>query len=693
MTEQELYHKIKESAQRETVPASLDPEQIVKRLNHSQKIHPVSHFSVKSAVSAAAVLLLCTALYATAWRTGQFISDQNESVIENNMVNNPKENLPYAKGTSEDTEAVEEYVAEPKKDAGTLYKVAKSYQEVYDVVQAAYEGQSKYESSLDYNGNAWTEGIKERSAEDSVSNNVMAKAEQSAQKLPYSTTNLQMQDVDESDHIKTDGRYIYTVSGSKLKIVDTADEKIMSVGYIAPDLNASDSILEFYVDQKKLFLLVQSYDTALEETKYQADDESGMIMLEGCDKIRSLDTNASTILYTYDISDPAHPKLAETTEQDGYYYSSRKIGDIIYLFTQQGIKADDYNGFVPCIEGQKIPYGNIYISEEGRDGFLISSVNVNDAGKIMDKVMLVHNSVNIYVSRDAIYLYHCNYKSSEALTEIAKFSIQDGEINAVNAASVKGEINDTFAINAYQDTLRVLTTVYDGSGNTENHLYLLDDDLKLLGSLDGIARGEEIYAARYFGNTAYFITYKNTDPLFAVDLTDASHPVMLGELKITGFSEYLHFWGKDKLLGIGYETNPDSGERQGLKLVMFDISNPADLKVIDSMVLKGSTYSPALYQYKCALANPDQNLIGFVAEHSVGEMDYYASYDVYSFVDGHFVSRLSEKMQEFQNISYDLVRGVYIGDVFYVVSPLEIISYRISDGFERLEHLDLEEKD
>ena len=184
--------------------------------------------------------------------------------------------------------------------------------------------------------------------------------------------------------------------------------------------------------------------------------------------------------------------------------------------------------------------------------------------------MILHNHAKIYVGPDSLYLYEWDYVNENSVTQIAKFEIENGTINAVNASSVQGEIYDTFAINEYEHTLRVLTTSYDTNGTPSNNLYLLDKDLLLTGTLHNIAPGEEIYAARYFGNTAYFITYENTDPLFAADLSDPDNPVLLGQLEITGFSEYLHFWGKDKLLGIGYETDPETGNRKGLKLVMFD---------------------------------------------------------------------------------------------------------------------------
>ena len=135
------------------------------------------------------------------------------------------------------------------------------------------------------------------------------------------------------------------------------------------------------------------------------------------------------------------------------------------------------------------------------------------------------------------------------------------------------------------------------SGQEKNNLYILEEDLSLAGCIEGMAPGESIYSARFMGDTGYFVTYRNTDPLFSVDLSDPYQPRVIGELKVTGFSEYLHFWGDDQLLGIGYETDPETGRTQGLKLSMFDISDPANMKEVNKYVLEDFSYSPAPVSY------------------------------------------------------------------------------------------------
>ena len=135
--------------------------------------------------------------------------------------------------------------------------------------------------------------------------------------------------------------------------------------------------------------------------------------------------------------------------------------------------------------------------------------------------------------------------------------------------------------------------------------------MKGSGIIEDLAFGESIQSARFLGDTGYFVTYKQVDPLFSVDLKDPENPKVIGELKVTGFSEYLHFYGENKLLGIGQETDPDTGELRGIKLSMFDISNPADVKEVDKIVLKDiDIYSPQ-DNYRSVMIDADENIIGF----------------------------------------------------------------------------------
>ena len=715
MTDNELLNKIRQSAEDVDIPDSITPERISAKLKHTKT--PASHFrfAPAKAISAAAVFLFMGILSGITWNAVYHPS--NDALQESGISSNADETADKADENSIPSQ--KDSTAEPKKNAGTLYTIAKSYDQIYDVLNSSnnyldgeyYVSYDIDEATADgYDADVATaENYDADTATAGTSNGVMEFAAEDrgeeAQKLSdkesFSTTNLQTEGVDESDLIKTDGSYIYTVKDEHIFITDTANGNLKQITSLHPDLNAADSILELYVDNDALLLLVQHYDTSLEEsstgyytdtTESSAKKESGFLPLEDATAKSYVETAYSTVLYVYDIKDLASPVLQGTTTQDGYYYTSRKIGDIVYLFTQKSFsygavyqkESSVEGGFIPCINNTKIAYDHIYLPEEGRSGLICSSVNIKNPKEVIDDIMVIYDYADIYVGNDSIYLYQSKYLNDETLTEIAKFQIDEGNINAVNATSVKGSVYDTFAIQEYQNNLRILTTSYDNDGNSSNQLYLLDKDLQLTGSLEDISEGEEIYAARYFENTAYFITYRNTDPLFAVDLSDPTNPTLLGELKITGFSEYLHFWGKDHLLGIGYETNPDNGRFLGLKLVMFDISDPVNLKSVDSLVLDNYQYSPALYDYKCVLADSHQNLIGFATETDYSDADY----NIYAWEKDHFVKKLTTPLSD--AISSDSVRGIYIGDKFYIAAPNEITSFDMSNDFQEISHITLQ---
>lgn len=238
----------------------------------------------------------------------------------------------------------------------------------------------------------------------------------------------------------------------------------------------------------------------------------------------------------------------------------------------------------------------------------------------------------------------------------------------------------------YQGNLRLVTTLSRQNGKSTNSLLILDSDLNKLGSIKNLAPDEQIYSARFLGDTGYFVTFRNMDPLFSVDLSDPSNPRVLGELKITGFSEYLHFFTDNLLLGIGKEINPDTQNFEGLKLSMFDISNPSDVKEVNKIVEQSYQSTPAFTEHKSVLISSSKNLTGFAVErYDYNTRQWSLAYVVYSY----------DKEQGFEKVmeceldddeDYSMIRGIYIGDYLYIVSSSQILSYHLG-SFERVGQL------
>ena len=411
-----------------------------------------------------------------------------------------------------------EEIRNPKQNAGSLYTIAKDYGEVYDVFEE--RGMLKYEYDMGDGGMEESlTGVAE-SDQAPVKDLTVRKLAADAAK-EYSRTNLQTEGVDESDFVKTDGEFIYVVKGNSVIIVDARGDKPVRRGEIVlQDEGASDDVLEMYVDGDVLNIIVQREVTELERDS----DEIGNNEAED---VYHFAADVVTEIMTYDIRDRAKPVLKGNMRQDGYYQSSRKIGNIIYLFTGKGaeapeaprnqaIKEENVGGWIPLVNGKAVAYDSIYLSESGTQGLLISSVDVRRPKETIDQTYILNDYAEIYVSQEALYLYYNDYRmNSGTRTNIAKFSLSGGRIDAAGAAAVKGVVKDTFAVNESADEkLRILTTM-DGWNTDEEGscLYILDEKLKLTGKLEGIAPGEQVYAARYFGNMAYFVTYRNTDQI------------------------------------------------------------------------------------------------------------------------------------------------------------------------------------
>lgn len=719
MSEKEILDKIEKSAAQEKIPESIEPEQIKRKLKENQKnkVKRRSGITYYGAVAAAALVLVIGAAGGIHAVTGGGTGLMTAPVGIEKAASGQKSDE-GSEGSSElkdgATAGVEKNAQ--KKDAGSLYTVAKNYGEVYDAICsgsgqekeadgiAVAEGENSSSGDVttyimgDTADTADTAGAVVDGVEDIGSTQMIkgagaqsgketADVSSDTAEQQYSGTNLQTQGVDESDFVKTDGSYIYTVSHNEILITDIRKKALKQIGKIQIFETSSDRVLEMYVDGDILSVIVESEDSGLE---MQADDTENYT--EDCFYYFSEGTQTQVL--TYDISDPEKPVKTGCVTQDGRYQTSRKIGNIIYLFTnkrismpqqtkEEAVTEENVSGWIPLVNDNAVDAEDIYVDNGGggSNSLLISSVNVKNPDQVVDNTMILSQYVDIYVSESAFYVYQIKGSWNDAVTQIAKFGLADGKMDADGAVSVNGRITDTFAINEQSGKLRVLTTSQDSvNGEDTNNLYLFDKNLSLTGKIEGLAQGEEIYAARYLGNMAYFVTYRNTDPLFAVDLSDDRNPKVRGELKISGFSEYLHFWGDDKLIGIGYETDEKTGEHTGIKITMFDISDPADLKEVESLVLKDYNYSEALYNYKCVLADADENLLGFALQ-SYGDGES-VTYLLLTWNGEKFETLLSQSLtdkagnpDQSKAADTSAYRGIYAGDMFYIVSTEKIISY------------------
>ncbi|MDD3363041.1 MAG: beta-propeller domain-containing protein [Hespellia sp.] len=570
---------------------------------------------------------------------------------------------------------------------GTI-ATAKDYQEIYEYLQTQEEEIVTYgaeESVMNSDAVASDSGADTSSA---AGNAGTAKATAETDGGGYSDTNVREDGVGEADTVKTDGKYIYTLKdGMYLQIVDIQSAQMEVAATI--DLSAEGQVSEFYLKDNQLYICYTDSGTG----DYNA--------------------TTNTNIKTYDISNPAEPKEIAQVSQSGQYDTMRVSGDYIYLISQlyvynPGGAADDPRAYVPVVQGEALAADRIYmpVVPSGKQYTIISAINMNQPDEVCDTKALLSTSGMCYVSTESIYMCDQVYSNSEeySQTSIRKVSYENGKLTAVGQTKVRGTLNDTFSIDEYDGCLRMVTTVTpqtrynygikpigslkdfiaeDADDASEekkqtNALYILDENLKQVSTLEGLAEDEQIYSARFLGDTAYFVTYKQVDPLFSVDLSNPKKPVILGELKIPGFSEYLHPYSENLLLGIGMDTDEDGLTTNGVKLSMFDITDPSNVSEVNKQVLKDVYGSNVFYDYKAVLIDAEKNLIGFSA-HGDSQHYYVYSYDESS----GFTCLLDHAIG---NSWYGTIRGIYAGNTLYIVEGYAIESYDLTT-FDKIDDI------
>ena len=557
-------------------------------------------------------------------------------------------------------------------------QTAKSYEEIYNCIQ-------KYQKEvMTTTSNARTalfgsesdpmaineSATMEESVADTASN-AGTKSETNA-----SDTNVRTEGVGEADIVKTDGTYLYVEkeSAMEISIVDASTDKMKEVSTIKTENGAQ--ISEFYVKDNKVFLFTMN---SLTET-----DTDGYEVYKG----------TSTCVETYDISDKTAPKHMGTVSQSGYYNTSRIVGDYIYTFSKYDVYSengrDAVTEYVPVVCGDTLKSDCIYMPDVPSFQYVVvTSMNVNAPENIVDQKAVLMDFGELYVSSENIYIYETVsniallradgmwQQGDSSQTEIRKLSYKDGKITGEAKGVIEGYIHDSFCIDEYEGNLRIVTTI-NGANATTNSVFVLDENLDQIGEINGIAQDERVYSARFFGETGYFVTYRETDPLFSVDFSDPTNPKIIGKLKIPGFSEYLHFYGENQLVGIGMDTDEETGITNGVKISMFDISDPSDVKEVHTYTIEDMYSTDLFWDYKAVLVDEEKNMIGFSC-YGNREMYYIFSYDE----NGGFEVKMEE---EVPGDSYMSTRGVYIDDRFYVVKGKTIESYRMG-SFEKIDDI------
>ncbi len=540
----------------------------------------------------------------------------------------------------------------------------------------------------------------------------------------YSGTNIQVAGVDEADTVKTDGHYLYTISNTvpnSIFYYSTSQAQNLNVVYIvdADPQNAHVvSKIEMGNDTQPagLYLSSDGNKLAVIASKYQFAN-NGASLMGGEDPLIMpyYQADVYTYINIYDVSDKIAPVLTRNFTASGSYFNSRMIGDDIYAVVSQ--TAWVYNGVVslPTVYENKNSYSaapsSIYYADMNDSSFSFTSFYgldlANDNVAATNMTVMMGGASTMYVSADNMYITYPNWEpDSGSYTSIYRVAIDGLQLLFEAEGSVPGNTINQYSMDEYNGVLRVATNWYSIEGGQVNNVYALNLDLSVVGKLEGLAQNENLHAVRFMGDKCYLVTYQKTDPLFVIDLSQPRNPTVLGELKIPGYSDYLHPYDETHLIGLGKEAleaeEGDFAWYQGLKLSLFDVgdvSNPIQLANV-TIGDRGSD-SLALTDPHAFLFDKSRNLLvvplslALVPEQSrqygasaYGQTVWQGVY-VYSLsVDGGFTlqdrishldpallgsdGNLKNTEDYYSTINNWVTRSLYIGNVLYTVSAGEV---------------------
>ena len=459
----------------------------------------------------------------------------------------------------------------------------------------------------------------------------------------YGTTNTQEKDVDEGDIIKTDGNYLYIVNAENksISIVDVTGEKMTEASQI--DFDNTEIVEEIYIVDNKLVVVGH----LRQEIKANGSTYSKYEIAVDC--IGYVDADA--FVKIYDIADRKAPKLLNEYSQQGGYRNSRMIGTKLYAISTYYVDAysDDYRD--KCIPEitvddtcERIPADRIYLIEESKSESyaVITTLDVNENNAKPECTAILGDCGDLYASSKGLFLCeNAVDENHQEITKIYKFDYTDKGVEFKSAGKVNGYINDQFSMSYDGEYFRIATTfdkvTVDGdsvSMNVDdrvNNLYILNNDMEIVGKVEDLAKGEQIESVRFVGNMAYVVTFRQTDPLFVIDLTDPENPTVKGELKIPGFSEYLHPITQNLIVGVGRDGTM-TGTNGDCKVSLFDVSNPYEPK--ERSVLKitqgAYCYSQISYNHKVYITlSENEFAVPFTVDYYVNNGDIKPSGDYY----------------------------------------------------------------
>ncbi len=460
----------------------------------------------------------------------------------------------------------------------------------------------------------------------------------------FSGTNNQEIGVEEADRVKTDGERLIIMRHNAVEVFDVTGDR--------PELERTISLgddawgSEMFLVGDKVLLLSQSWAPG----PFLADD-LGISRPDGSptSKIIEVDLNTGNIEATIEI--------------EGNYLSAREVDGSIRIVTSSGlgsfaflypsnsgaeeaaiaanrrlIEESTIEQWIPTfrqtLDGRAVAEGQVFDCEDmylpnefaGFGALSVLTVDIDDGLRINDSLGVLSDGQTVYASTDRLTVAsnrypEWNWETGDIIesddtytTSLHSFDITDvGRTEYVASGSVKGSLLSQYSLSEYDGMLRVATTEGSAWGRSESSQSMItvlaerDGSLVQVGLVDGLGKGEQIFAVRFMGDIGYVVTFRQTDPLYTVDLSDPNSPRVMGELKIPGFSTYLHPVGDGLLLGVGQDAT-DEGITTGAQVSLFDVRDLTNPVRSDQITFGNNSYSAVEWDPKAFLFWADSNL-------------------------------------------------------------------------------------
>ncbi len=567
---------------------------------------------------------------------------------------------------------------------------------------------------------------------------LQAPAEYGVSSNDYSTTNIQVAGVDEADTVKTDGQYIYTVSSiqnggynyygspseadNAVYIINANPQNAQVVSKINLGNDTEPAGIFLSQDSSKLVVLASKYQIYPLSISSGGDSNAPVSIM-----LAPYRSNVYTYIDVYDISNKASPVLTRNFTVTGSYFNSRMIGNYVYAVVSQPASLYDNVVTLPAVyDGAKesgLSPTAIYYSPANQSSYYSFTSFygldiMDDALAPTNMTVMMDGASTMYVSANNIYVTSPTWTDNGQYTDIYRVGINGLQLTFQAKGSVPGSVLNQYAMDEYNGYFRIATNWWGGT--QLNNVYVLDSNLAVVGKLEGLAQGENLHSVRFMGDRCYLVTFIQTDPLFVIDLSQPTNPKVLGELQISGYSDYLYPYDATHLIGIGKEavasTQQSFAWYQGIKLSLFDVSDVNHpVQLANVTIGDRGTDSPVLSDPKAFLFDQSKNLLvipislaivdnstqaqvptfGQEAASVYGQTVWQGAY-VYSLtLDGGFVlkgtiTHLDSSLLNSQGYLIDpnnywstqnqwITRALYIGNTLYTLSNGEVKLNSLTD--------------